>query len=125
MVLPVQIDDRPHLSVVQQLFPGAMINESWGYQPERPRTVPFDDKSYAPGSDDMRMDRAPLKKTASEVEPEQIHIALAGEIAYLGKNLLVEGFVWDRGEPCYLRQYEMRAADKEPLMTGTQCLRVL
>lgn len=55
-----------------------MINESWGYKPERPRTVPFD-FSYAKGSDDLPMDRPPLAKTASEVEPEQIHIALAGK----------------------------------------------
>ena len=57
---------------------GAMTaGESWGYEPERPKTVPFD-FSYAKGSDDLPMDIAPLAKTASEVEPEQIHIALAG-----------------------------------------------
>ena len=55
-----------------------MINDSWEYTPERPQTVPFD-FSYAKGSDDLSMDRPPLAKTASEVEPEQIHIALAGK----------------------------------------------
>lgn len=49
-----------------------------GYKPERPRTVPFDE-SYEKGSDDLPMDQPPLAKTTSEVEPEQIHIALAGD----------------------------------------------
>ncbi len=42
--------------------------------------MPFD-FSYAKGSDDLPLDRPPLAKTASDVEPEQIHIALAGASA--------------------------------------------
>ncbi|EIE18216.1 Metallo-dependent phosphatase [Coccomyxa subellipsoidea C-169] len=69
--------------------------KSSGYTPERPRTVPFD-FSYAKGSDDLPLDRPPLAKIASEVEPEQIHIALAGEGAmYIswatGNASVVEG----------------------------------
>jgi hypothetical protein len=53
-----------------------------GYRPEPPVTIPFD-YSYAKGSDDLPIDRPPLAKTVSDVEPEQIHIALAGGYPFL------------------------------------------
>lgn len=62
--------------------------DSWGYKLERPKTIPFD-YSYAKGSDDLPLDRPPLAKTASEVEPEQIHIALAGVYGFPFKVVII------------------------------------
>jgi len=62
-----------------------------GYVPEKPTTVPFD-QSYATGSDDLPLDKAPLAKVVNETAPEQIHIALAGEHAVCSPSYQVLRF---------------------------------
>lgn len=57
------------------------------YHPETPKTVPFDNRTLKIGSNDMPIDDAPLVKVASETEPEQIHIALAGDTSARIKQL--------------------------------------
>ena len=58
------------------------VNGLLGYQPETPKTIPFD-HSYTTGSNDLPLDQPPLAKVVNETAPEQIHIALAGVLCSL------------------------------------------
>ena len=48
------------------------------YVPDPPTTVPFDASRFKKGSLDLPLDAPPLARNASSVDPDQIHIALAG-----------------------------------------------
>ena len=50
------------------------------YRKAGPMQVPFDDR-LRPGSDDLPLDEEPLARRGSEHEPEQIHLALEGQIS--------------------------------------------
>ena len=64
------------------------------YIPDPPTTIPFDDTRFKKGSKDLPIDKPPLAKVTGEDEPEQIHIALAGQLALALTCLLSYSYAW-------------------------------